>query len=526
MIERLFKKKKRVLIFGAGAGGINFFKKNRHNFKIIGFLDNNIKKHGTQLLRHPIYAPAQLGELNFDKVIIASDYYKSIYEQLINEKGVASEKIEIFFYNKFNGRNFLQKSYDFIEVVILELACKNDSFLSYLSFRLFHFISGEPLHRLPIDWLDKLEGNKVHTFRSAESSVVYGPRFLNRTSSVESITLPEVALYRFRNAEVKSVSRCIYLPNNRRVVLERVPTAETKYADYRSSRVTYHGNAYALIRDEKSNRIAKGVLVNGFSDTNYYHLMLEVLSQIQFVKELPEEFSDFPILLSEQCQSISSIRHFLEYNLPDRNVVFLNSTDNYVVDDLLYINMPNALVPNLKLNAKSNVKNSYVRLESLNYLRNLAYAMSAKEMKSPSPKRIFLGRKPGLRTFNQDEIILALSNYDFTCVYLEDLNFNQQVTIMANAEIIVGPTGAAWTNLIFANRKAQALCWMAEEAGDLSCFSNLAAAFNINMQYITYVAGSNDTRELYSRSYYMPVENIIDWVNSVTIKAVGGQHEN
>jgi capsular polysaccharide biosynthesis protein len=212
--------------------------------------------------------------------------------------------------------------------------------------------------------------------------------------------------------------------------------------------------------------------------------------------------------------------------LPAKEVVFLHSTDNYEVDDLLYINMPNALVPNLKLNAKSDVRNSFVRTESLNYLRTLAYAMIAKEMKSPSPKRIFLGRKPGLRTYNQDEILLALSDYDFTCVYLEDLNFNQQVKIMANAEIIVGPTGAAWTNLIFANKNAQALCWMAEEAGDLSCFSNLAAAFNINMQYITYVAGSSDTRELYSRSYYMPVENIIDWVNRVTIKAVGDQHEN
>ena len=525
MIEWLVKKKKRVLIFGAGAGGINFFKKNRHNFKIIGFLDNNIKKHGTLLLRHPVYAPAQLEKLQFDKIIIASDYYKSIYEQLINEKLVDNDKIEFFFYNKFNERGLLQRIYDFLEVVILEIACKNDSLLSYLSFRIFHFISGEPLQRLPLDWLDRLEGNKVHTFRSAESSMVYGPRFLNRTASVECIKLPEVALYRFRNAEVKSVSRFICLPNNR-VVLERVPTAETKYADYRSSRVTYHGNSYALVRDEKSNHVVKGILVNGFSDTNYYHLMLEVLSQIQFVRELTDEFSDFPILLPAQCLSIPAIRHFLEYILPAKEVVFLHSTDNYEVDDLLYINMPNALVPNLKLNAKSDVRNSFVRTESLNYLRTLAYAMIAKEMKSPSPKRIFLGRKPGLRTYNQDEILLALSDYDFTCVYLEDLNFNQQVKIMANAEIIVGPTGAAWTNLIFANKNAQALCWMAEEAGDLSCFSNLAAAFNINMQYITYVAGSSDTRELYSRSYYMPVENIIDWVNRVTIKAVGDQHEN
>ena len=83
---------------------------------------------------------------------------------------------------------------------------------------------------------------------------------------------------------------------------------------------------------------------------------------------------------------------------------------------------------------------------------------------------------------------------------------------MANAELIVGPTGAAWANIIFAKPEAKALCWMAEEWGDLSCFSNLSSTLNIDMQYLTYTAGTSDSRELYSRQYSIPVEEVVNWV--------------
>lgn len=506
------KRRQKIIIFGTGSGGAGFYKKNTYRYNVIGFLDNNASKHGGLLYGLPIYSPEQLDQIKFDKVVIASDYYKEIYEQLVFRVGVDSDKIDFFFDSEYQRSHWWKSLYKEFEVWLLELACKNDSFLSYFTFWLYTFFSRNTLQRLRLGWLDELDDMKIYTFRPTEPSLVYGPQFINKKSRVENIKLPEVALYRFTDAEVKSVSRAICISGGK-VVLERVLTAETKNADYRSSKVSYHGRTYALVRYEINNNIEKGILINGFSETNYYHLMVEVLSQLQFVREIPSEFSSYPLLLPANCLRIPAIRDFLEYVLPpSKEIVFLNSTQNYQVNDLLYINMPNALVPNLKKNASSNVKNGFVRRESLLYLRNLAYKMSLCESEKGYPTRIFLGRKPGLRSYNQDEIIEALTAFGFTCVYLEDLSFCEQVRLMANAEFIVGPTGAAWTNLIFSNTKAKALCWMAEEWGDLSCFSNLAATFGIDMQYLTYTAGTSDSRELYSRQYSIPVASVVSWI--------------
>lgn len=175
--------------------------------------------------------------------------------------------------------------------------------------------------------------------------------------------------------------------------------------------------------------------------------------------------------------------------------------------------MPNGWVPNLKRDAWSDVVNAYSREESIEFIRNVGYEISSDKKSDSFPKRIFLARKGTLRTYNQDEIIEALTPFGFSCIYFEEIDFCQQVMMMANADIIVGPTGAAWTNIIFAKPNTKALCWMAEEWGNLSCFSNLAAISKVDMSYISYCAGTTDSRELYYRKYVIQVSDVIDWVS-------------
>ncbi len=42
-------KKEKILIFGTGSGGINFFNSCRSRYRVIGFLDNNKQKQGEKL---------------------------------------------------------------------------------------------------------------------------------------------------------------------------------------------------------------------------------------------------------------------------------------------------------------------------------------------------------------------------------------------------------------------------------------------------------------------------------------------
>ena len=505
-------KKERILIFGTGAGGITFYKRCRHRCRVIGFLDNNQQKQGQLLYRHPIYAPKELSQLTFDKIIIASDYHKEMYEQLTKVLAVGEEKIKVFHACSLKHSSWLQRIKEKFELICLELICKRPCWLSSILYSSYGLLHSGNVKLLPFDWLDVCQDFKIHVFRPAIASKTYGPAFINNGAVVEDICLPELALFRFPHGKIKSVSRLVILPNDR-VIIERIPTARTQNADYRSASLIFHGESLALIRDEKSISIPRGVLVNGFSETNYYHLMLEVMSQLQFIKELPAAFSDYPILVSAHCQKIPSIKAFLEHANPNKEVIFLNSTESYEVEDLLYINMPNGLVPNLKKDARSDAVNAYFREESIRYIRETAYDICSKNMTEKLPERVFLGRKGNLRAYNQDEIVGTLTPFGFSCINFEEIDFCQQVMIMANAKLIIGPTGAAWTNLVFANPQAKALCWMAEEWGDLSCFSNLAEISGVEMSYLTYKAGTSDSRELYYREYTIPVADVVDWVN-------------
>lgn len=132
--------------------------------------------------------------------------------------------------------------------------------------------------------------------------------------------------------------------------------------------------------------------------------------------------------------------------------MLLENITSYQVADLLLISAPNNMIPNFKGAAQNSASSGFVRPESIHFLREKALHLAHDIPISELPKRVFLARKGFLRHYNQAEILKLLEPYGFTCVYMEEQDINHQVAIMANAEVIVGPTGAAWTNLIFASK--------------------------------------------------------------------------
>ncbi len=508
-----FKQKARILIFGTGAGGVNFYKTCRGRFQVQGFVDNNVQKQGQHLFGKLIYAPRELVNLDFDTVIIASDYHAEIYPQLL-ALGICETKIDIFHHQFRQQTSAAQRLRSRLWGQVQELICWREGWISDLAFALFsRSNSGQrrTLKRLRLQWLDQTDEFKAHVFRPALAGVVQGPRFIGQNIQPTPITFPEVALHRLRQGQVGSVSRSAVLPDGR-VVIERITTVKPRNADYSVAHVVYHGKELALVRVDEPELIEKGILVNGCSETNYYHWVLEILSQLQFVAELPEQYAGYPVLISKHSQTIPSIRALIESIGIDRPFVYLDTLPTYKVDDLLFITAPNNMIPNFK-NSVGNLTNSnFARPESVEFLRQHAMSLTQDIDATTLPKRVFLARKGFLRRYNQAEVINLLQPYGFVSVAMEELDVSQQVALMANAEVIIGPTGAAWTNIMFASKGAQALCWMAEEYGDLSCFSNLATIVGVDMEFITYPTGAHDSRELYYKGYHLDVGQVKAWL--------------
>ena len=506
------KQKERVLVFGASVGGVNFYKSQSKRYEVLGFVDNSEQKHGQQLLGKVIHAPAELNQLSFDRIIIASDYYREIFPQLIG-LGIDDAKIDIH-HPSMEASSLGQRLRYRFWIMFLELICLRPGMLSDVLWK--HYLKcrtgiKKQVKRFNLQWLDTTDEFKVHVFRPAVPGVVQGPRYVGQSVAPVKVTLPEVALHRFRQGLVGSVSRSVLLPDQR-VVQERVTTTTPGNADYSVGDMIFHGRRLALVAVGEPVPVDKGILINGISEGNYYHWVVEVLAQLQFVAELPAQYADYPILISGNSQKIPSIKAMIDGLGITRPFIYLQTQLNYRVDDLLWIDAPNNMIPNFKASHGYHTIDNFGRRESVEYLRENALSLVAGIDMTGLPKRVFLARKGFLRRFNQQDVIELLEPYGFTCVYMEDLDVHQQVAIMANAEVVVGPTGAAWTNIMFASTGTQALCWMAEEYGDLSCFSNLAAIVGVDLEFVRYRTGAHNSHELYYKEYLLDVSVVSAWL--------------
>jgi capsular polysaccharide biosynthesis protein len=121
---------------------------------------------------------------------------------------------------------------------------------------------------------------------------------------------------------------------------------------------------------------------------------------------------------------------------------------------------------------------------------------------------LFLSRKSYRRNYNQDEIFDVFKKEGFIQVFLEDYDLKGQIRMISQAEMLAGPSGAAWTNLIFCTKGAKCICWMDRKLSDFSSFSNLARSVGVDLIYVTYSSEISMTAEFYAADYHLPVEKI------------------
>lgn len=509
------KTKPIALIFGASKGGESVFQNIQSKYSIIGFIDNNTKIQGENLLRKKVYSPHQLNGLTFDIIIIASDYHTEIKKQLIDDIGIPDKKIVTFNLSLVNNRSFLSKAMNYIPQSSVLLLCNIPFVIArYLLIIYSFFKKNHKKNRLrQIIWLDKLESHKVKVFCPEMIGKSFSPHFVGAKQTTSSIIVPEVSLYRFQKAEVMTTVNAVLFDENK-IAIGRVPSFPIKKSQYDAGFLSSHGSQSAFIKEYQQEEIEKGIAIIGANDGNYYHWVIEVLCKFQFINELPKEYDNYPVLISEKVLKITAVQEYIKAFNIDRSIYFLKSCINYKVKDLLFISPSNYFVANLRDHHQWTSQSCFFRFNSLSYLRKSVLSEIDKVSHEKKRTKIFLARKGVIRDYNQSEVYDLLKEYGFKSVYLEDFNLHDQVRIMRDAEYIVGPTGAAWTNLIFCSEGTKALCWMAKEINDFSCFSNLAKFSKVDMNYLCYDVGTMCTRTLYYANYSIETKEIKQWLTN------------
>lgn len=370
---------------------------------------------------------------------------------------------------------------------------------------------------LPLIWLDNLVTREKILLRLGGESITYAPHFLGCSQLSKKTSTPNIYYFVFKNARVSAVSSSVVV-NDEEVVIERAEVPDQHTHNYAQGHVRMHSGNKAVLFLPRAQRISRGIFLGGNGSFNYYHWLVELLTKLEFIGQLPGHIQDFPLLISEEIFSVESLKEtimlFIKSQPRELQIILLKKDASYVVDELVYINAPNNLPFNLNGDAKFDI--SYVTIDSrsIEYLRRTALESSPINcIPQNYNKKIFLCRKKDRgRNYNQDEVFNLLQLYGFIKLFMEDLSFQEQVRTVYQAEFIVGPTGAAWTNLIFSRPGTKALCWMAEEFGDFSSYSNIARIIGVDLRYITYKAGVRITGELYLQEYNIDLSLIELWL--------------
>jgi Glycosyltransferase 61 len=259
-------------------------------------------------------------------------------------------------------------------------------------------------------------------------------------------------------------------------------------------------NKLILRRGFEKLKIDKAIHLLDSGGHNYFHFLIELIPKLLLLSQQDNKYFEYPVLVNAQYANIPNFQ-FVINKAGFENWVFVQSGQIYEVEELVYVN---------KLwNEPFNLYKGSFGIDDLIY-HEMLFELFEKfivNLESVAQKGISCNSKIMLtrpndnqRKYNDKEIeTIALMN-GFEIVDTGKLSFMEQFSLFRNADYIIGPTGASWTNLIFCKPGTKALCWMIDLWVDFPIFSTLAYKREVELEYIIVPAKH---KKDYHQDYYL-----------------------
>lgn len=356
-----------------------------------------------------------------------------------------------------------------------------------------------------IIWMDQAFEFKKKKIETSAYTTSFGPKNLNGKQRSCIVKTPEIWLYEFKNAHI--ISDSSHIITEEAVFIERIQGVNSAIANYSTGFILEHSDKGAIVRNDYSHIIDKGFFCGGNGSWNYYHWLIELLPKLRIFIKSRVVSENIKILISPEVQTISSFNRLLNeiLNGINVNIIFMERFQVYKVQQLFYITTPNNIVFNLRGNNYFKPSYAFINHNTLNSVKKDLIKIEH-NMPFPKNKKLFLARRSDIRCYNQKEVFRFFSKYGYKEIYPEDYPIGEQINLFSNASHIVGPTGAAWTNLLFCRNGTKGLCWMSEDSGDFSAFSNLANLSGVDLRYFYYKSNQKIEYQRYHSDYFLDIK--------------------
>jgi len=361
-----------------------------------------------------------------------------------------------------------------------------------------------------IIWLDTIE--PVKTFRRSLSVDAFEPDYGQKNEF--EVIKPRVNLYEFENATVHGESSHIILSDS--VVMERLPHVPVNQCDYSTAFIKAHDSEFAIF-GSKYERIVvdKGFFLGGNGSWNYYHWTLEIVAKLKYFLSLNIDPTDIKIILPNNAKNIKSFSVILEIFLENKyNFIFISRKQVAKVKKIYTITTPSNVVFNTSHGGVFKRNYFFYDKESIDFIRETVLSSSQYKYfienisKKICSKKVYLARKSDAeRSYNQYEVLNLVVEQGFKPVYLEELSFFQQVYLFQNADIVIGASGAAWTNIIYTKPGTKGVSWLGRNIKDFSCYSTLAKYYDSDLSFLLCEV---DDESFNHSSYSVDLDALLD----------------
>ena len=208
---------------------------------------------------------------------------------------------------------------------------------------------------------------------------------------------------------------------------------------------------------KKVRYLKSGIMIAGLYSYNYFHCVLDNLMRLLVLDDcqIPNEAAfivDSDII---KYESLKKVFDTLTEG-SNREVVVLNRRELLHVEKLYYITHVNEFVIKIESWKLGRYDDYTFDWQYMQVLRDSLLRL--KKLDVNYGERIFISRKNvPRRQFNEEDVKNSLNEMGFVFVRPEELSLDEQIALFNNADIIVGPSGAAMTNLLFCKPGAKVL---------------------------------------------------------------------
>ena len=353
------------------------------------------------------------------------------------------------------------------------------------------------LKRLEIRSINEI-GDSFVIESTNQENISVSPKYMDSIPHISKYPVVDIKIFNLQNVFC-NINSSSYITKNKDIVyMEEFPYIDRSKANYASGFIHNHDNESAYIKRFNRKKISEYrnvFFLGGNGSFNFYHWMIEIAPKLLLLNNHHiDQYQIDTIAVNDCIKNNKNYMLLLQEclsHLKKVNIVYINQEDIFFANNLYFMNTFNQTIYNFKENNYNHTFSTIYNNKALDFLESRLNSNNISNTYKVH-RNIFILRDEkavsefNKRSYNQDEVFGLFEKKGFVGLYFGDLSIAEQAYFFKNADFIIGPSGAAWSNLIFCEKGTKAISWLPESITRFDVYSTLAYLREVEMNFLSY----------------------------------------